>query len=324
MGKHAYLILAHKNFNQLKRLITLLDDPRNDIFVHVDAKARGFNPEDFKDTARAARLTFLPQRRKVNWGGVSIMRAELDLLEAATAAGKHDYYHLLSGMDLPIKPQDDIHDFFEANAGKEFLNYWPMKKATYSRFRYYAPFPEGEGKFHTHMLNNLVKGLQILLGIRINRGIDFKFGAQWFSITDALARYILSQRDWLEKTFRHTTTCDEIFLATSVWHSPFRDNLYVQEKVKVQSDIDNSNMRFIDWTRGESVRHPWTFRAGDKALLESVPHFWARKFDENVDSEIIDAVEQMCRRPGGSLPAAVAPEPIGRSATDAPLEKPEE
>ncbi len=47
-------------------------------------------------------------------------------------------------------------------------------------------------------------------------------------------------------------------------------------------------MRFIDWTRGESVRHPWTFREDDFDLLQSVDHFWARKFDENVDEEIID------------------------------------
>ena len=40
MDRHAYLILAHKNFGQLRKLIELLDDPRNDIFVHVDAKAK--------------------------------------------------------------------------------------------------------------------------------------------------------------------------------------------------------------------------------------------------------------------------------------------
>ena len=30
--RHAYLILAHKNFGQLRKLVELLDDPRNDIF----------------------------------------------------------------------------------------------------------------------------------------------------------------------------------------------------------------------------------------------------------------------------------------------------
>ena len=45
--RHAYLILAHHHFGQLRKLISLLDDPRNDIYVHVDRKAE-FNPEEWK------------------------------------------------------------------------------------------------------------------------------------------------------------------------------------------------------------------------------------------------------------------------------------
>lgn len=38
MSRHAYLILAHKNWQQLCTLLTLLDDPRNDVFLHIDSK----------------------------------------------------------------------------------------------------------------------------------------------------------------------------------------------------------------------------------------------------------------------------------------------
>lgn len=34
--KHAYLIMAHHELKLLKVLITLLDDVRNDIYLHVD------------------------------------------------------------------------------------------------------------------------------------------------------------------------------------------------------------------------------------------------------------------------------------------------
>ncbi|MDE6310886.1 MAG: beta-1,6-N-acetylglucosaminyltransferase [Muribaculaceae bacterium] len=288
MGKHAYLILAHKNFGQLRKLIELLDDARNDIFVHVDAKAEGFREEDWKGATRHSSLVFLPERMKVNWGGVSIMRSELALLQAATARGHYDYYHLLSGMDLPIKTQDEIHAFFDAHRGREFLNLWEFKKSTLSRFRYYTVFPEGEGRFRTRIINHIFKGLQMAVGFRINRDVEFYFGSQWFSITDELARYVLEKRDWLEKVFRRTSTCDEIFLPTLVCNSPFRDRLFVAEPVKNQKEVNRANMRFIDWTRGESIRHPWVFRADDLDLLQGVEHMWARKFDENVDGEIID------------------------------------
>lgn len=36
--KHAYLIMVHHNFKQLLFLISLLDDVRNDIYLHIDKK----------------------------------------------------------------------------------------------------------------------------------------------------------------------------------------------------------------------------------------------------------------------------------------------
>lgn len=290
MDRHAYLILAHKNFGQLRKLIELLDDPRNDIFVHVDAKAKNFRQESLDGATRHSRLIVLPQRFKVNWGGVSIMRSELALLKKATSESKYAYYHLLSGMDMPIKTQDQIHAFFNEHKGYEFINLWEFKKSTRSRFRYYTVFPEGEGRFRTRIINHIFKGLQMAVGFRINRNIDFRFGSQWFSITDSLARYVVEKENWLEKVFRHTSTCDEIFLPTLVAESPFSNRLYVPAAVKNQKEVNMSNMRFIDWTRGESVRHPWVFRAGDMTLLESVPHLWARKFDETVDNNIINMI----------------------------------
>ena len=38
--KHAYMIIAHTNFQQLQTLIDLLDDERNDIYLHIDKKAK--------------------------------------------------------------------------------------------------------------------------------------------------------------------------------------------------------------------------------------------------------------------------------------------
>lgn len=288
MKRHAYLILAHKNFGQLRKLLVLLDDPRNDIFVHVDGKAR-FSPEEWKNVCRFSRLVFISPRLKVYWGGVNSMRCELALLREAVSCGPYSYYHLVSGMDLPIKDQDTIHDFFDRHEGKEFLDFWEMDEDIYERVRYYTLFPEGEGNFMTHFINGLCKDIQRTAGYSINKDVDFHFSSVWFSMTDALARYVISKEDWLEKVFAHTSNCDELFLATVVWNSPFRENLYSREVAKNHA-VNLSNMRFIDWSRGGSHRHPWTFRSEDWDLLMSVPHFWARKFDEGTDSGIIDRI----------------------------------
>ena len=294
MKRHAYLILAHCNFGQLRKLVELLDDPRNDIFIHVDRKAR-FDPAGWENVCRRSVLAFISPRIAVHWGGPSIMRAELALLKAATEAGQYDYYHLLSGMDLPIKDQDTIHAFFDGHSGMEFINLWNFKPDTESRVRLYTLFPELEKNFLFHAINKIGRKIQTAAGLGINRDIDFSYASQWFSITDDLARYAVSREKWLEHTFRHTIICDEIFFATLVMNSPFRKRLFVKERTD-PSKPGTGNMRFIDWTRGESIRHPWTFRSEDWDLLTGVPHLWARKFDERTDNLIIEKIYHSLRK----------------------------
>ena len=36
--RHAYLIMTHGNFEILKLQLEMLDDSRNDIYIHVDKK----------------------------------------------------------------------------------------------------------------------------------------------------------------------------------------------------------------------------------------------------------------------------------------------
>lgn len=43
MKKHAYLIIAHDNWKILEKLLILLDDKRNDIYLHIDRKSNLIN-----------------------------------------------------------------------------------------------------------------------------------------------------------------------------------------------------------------------------------------------------------------------------------------
>lgn len=45
-------------------------------------------------------------------------------------------------------------------------------------------------------------------------------------------------------------------------------------------------LRYIDWNRG----NPYVFRKDDYNELMSAKHMFARKFDENIDTEIIDMI----------------------------------
>lgn len=122
MDKHAYLIMAYNNPKQLLSLIGLLDDPRNDIYVHIDKDA-DFPMEIFTSCTSKAILTLVP-RVSVRWAHYSQVEAELQLLHSATEHDKYLYYHLLSGMDLPLKSQDYIHDYFR-DKNTEFIGIVP-------------------------------------------------------------------------------------------------------------------------------------------------------------------------------------------------------
>jgi hypothetical protein len=84
--KHAYLIIAHNNLRILKMLVSALDDPRNDIYIHIDRKVKGVRQWKRELVAKQATLIFT-KRIRVNWGGHSQIRAEWILLQEATKTG---------------------------------------------------------------------------------------------------------------------------------------------------------------------------------------------------------------------------------------------
>lgn len=292
MDRHAYLILAHKNPWQLKMLLESLDHELNDIYIHLDRNA-DFGYDALDNICTRSTVRYINPRIRIHWGGVSIIRAEMALLEEAVRT-RHSYYHLLSGMDLPIKSQDTIHRFFEENNGREFLNLWTTEEHTLRRVHYYTLFPEGSRFFLTNWLNHSCKALLAALGIRQNSDVEFSKGSQWFSITHNLAQYIVSRKDWVERVFRHCTICDEFLIPTILNQSEYKNNLYCSD-VTHNSTINLSNLRLIDWSRSPDVRHPLVFTMNDLEMLKTAPHFWARKFDENVDRNIIIEICRMNR-----------------------------
>ena len=112
MAKHAYLIMAHNQPKLLEILIQCLDYHENDIYVHLDQKWTDFDGTDLYKYVKKSKLYILKDRYDVRWGSYSQILCEVRLLEEAVK--KHySYYHLMSGMDLPLKPQKEIHEIFD-------------------------------------------------------------------------------------------------------------------------------------------------------------------------------------------------------------------
>lgn len=107
MKNHAMLIMAHSQFEILEKLMRQLDHERNDLYIHIDRKSKGFDLAYFSHICRKSKVVFAP-RMSVHWGDSCQVKCELRLLEAALHFGEdYLYLHLLLGADLQIKKRAD-------------------------------------------------------------------------------------------------------------------------------------------------------------------------------------------------------------------------
>src|ERR1700730_3570433 len=95
----AYLILAHTDPIQLRRLMKRLENDEAVFYLHVDGKA---NIDAFKRATEDINpVYFCEPRSKVTWAAFSVVEATLRLLEAALAreGSTCNRFVLLSGAD---------------------------------------------------------------------------------------------------------------------------------------------------------------------------------------------------------------------------------
>lgn len=266
--KHAYLIIAHNKFDQLAILIDLLDDPRNDIYLHIDKKVSDFDPDTIK--TQHAKL-HLVDPVSVTWGGHSQIACEMQLFRCA-GAGHYMYYHLLSGIDLPLKTQDEIHAFCQSHAGSNFISF-DEKAMVNGEFRdrtqYYHLLRDVIGKRRDpvaqgmKVLEKISIALQKCFRLKRKEWIPLYKGANWVSITDEMVQYLLTCEELIKKQFYYSFCADEVFLQSLAMQSPCRDS------------IVNNYYRKIDWSTGE----PLIYSKEDVPALLASDALFARKFD---------------------------------------------
>ena len=280
--KHAYLIIAHNQIELLKCLLSALDDKHNDIYLHLDKKMQAVDQQELFAQVCAGQLFLLPHRMDVKWGDDSQIECELSLLREATKK-EYAYYHLLSGVDFPLTSQKEIHQYFAKHTGTEYIQFESPEIDDQVKNRvskYHLLVKKKAGKSLPY---RLFYRISMLLQLPVDRtrstGIVFQKGANWFSITDSLARYILSQEALIRKQFRFTLCADEMFLQTLVYNSPFRDRIVSNNYCDNYENI----LYCIDWQRG----NPYEFTESDYDYLIHSGMFFARKFNWEKDKRIV-------------------------------------
>jgi len=293
--RHAYLITAHSKKAQLLNLLGLLDDPENDLYLHIDKKAQGFTEAEMIAAAPHSRVSFVP-RLDARWGSETFIDAILSLICLASEE-EHAFYHLLSGVDLPLKPQSEIRAFFNAHMGEEFVSFERETAKPYiiegriARWHWRQPVHPLLKKFHRRAAPASIF-LQRVFGVsRIkNAPVVFQKGGVWFSITHALARYAVEEMPRYRAYYRHTSCADEIWLQTLVANSPF-----MQRRAYMGWDDElAATMRYVDWSGGGAS--PRVLTSADFDMLMHSGMLFARKFDDAVDADVIKQISDCVKR----------------------------
>lgn len=282
------MIAAHHQFEILMKTLQILDDCCVDFYIHIDKKCKSFPQKEILNACQKSKV-YLTDRISVEWGGYSQIECTLLLLSEAIK-GNYDYYHYISGVDLPIKSKKEILDYFVGNPKKQFIHFErvSVQKKYVDRLRYHSFFQDS-GNCKLQKIDKGIRFLEKTFGIdrtKNNKDIEFQYGANWFSITHDFAEYVLGKKTWISKTFKNTRCGDELFIQTIVVNSPFREQL-----TEIAFDDDYmSSLRFVDWKRGK----PYVFRMKDYNELVNSPFLFARKFDLETDANIVDAIYKHC------------------------------
>lgn len=280
--KLAYMIQAHKDFEQLTKLMDTLLDEDTDLFLHVDKKNEHLYSEINQRYEGIQNVHVISNRENVNWSGFSQVVATLKLMAAVkNSKTSYDYVSLISGQYFPIKSNVQIKSFLSENYGKEFLEYRDIEDL-YWRLKCYNFFRENKNnrKLSMRILDNLIRYPQKLMVRRKNfTGLNLYFGSSWFTITYNCMLYILN---YLEENpefllqFYYSACPDEHFFQIIIMNSRYRKN------------VANDNLRYIDWSSGKNSPEILTIKDFDK--LKSSPKLFARKFDFQKDKKVVNEI----------------------------------
>ena len=249
MLKIAYLILAHHDSNHLERLIKAINYKAH-IFIHLDKKT---SIDSYQHIANIESVTFISNRVKVYWGGISMVTAILSLIEAALTS-EEDFSHLvlLSGNDYPIKLASNFYDFLENNPDRQFIKCInidrspkPSQKRV-DRYWFIEPFqPFVKDKIFRSLLQ---KVLNLTIKRRLPSNISFAWGSGNWAITAECADFILKfsrQYPELLRFCRYSHCPDEFFFHTVVANSPFlKEAGSLQEEIRWPHEVSNITLNF--------------------------------------------------------------------------------
>jgi hypothetical protein len=246
-----------------------------DVFVHVDAKT------DLADYLRQTdpyppRVKFLEARRRVYWGGFSMVEATLDLLREAVRAGPYDRYVFISDNSLPVQPLDGF--FAQLAASEDMIETVPTTSRTtrgwYEDFYLTDDdlFDYRRSGLHPRPVDAAMQDqLERMLKLKARGkkpGALFHGQASWALSSDSV-RLVLDTAEndpWWVESCRFALFSDETFFHTIVGAAKYPDGVH-------DSPTYTDNFRFFPRVIAKSLDLPFDMHPHFLFLRKIAPDF---------------------------------------------------
>lgn len=269
----AYLILVHRFPEQFKRLFRAIYAPGNAYVVHVDARSGPDLEQDIRTFLVPYLGAELLPSRPAQWGGYSLVEAELRGMSRLLEMNA-DWVHFinLSGQDFPLRSQSAIRALLGRNRGREFI-----RVADQALTRPETMARVGQISIeHPDRMERTGQDRPFLDGVRPY------IGNQWMIVSRRFCQFAChdARAERFKAFYRNTFIADEGFFQT------------LMMSTDEHGPITGDDLRAIDWVPDGDIKlRPRTYTMDDATALLASEALFARKFDSEVDDDILDLLE---------------------------------
>jgi hypothetical protein len=296
----SYAILAHKHPAQVARLLRAIWHPDNFYVLHYERRKPKSEHEAIRRLAGSFSNVRVMPSRAIQWGRYSQLAAQLEA-SAICQRWSSEWTHFinLTGQDFPLVSQGVIMEELSLSEDASFVSYfdpyvtgqWCDLDERVERVHLDSALLEavlrvpGLGR-QTRALLGWTNRLPFIPCIRRPRPQSFRYfgGANHFILSrracallqdDIRAREIIH---WL----RLTGFPEECSVQTALLNSKLANNIVNDDRRAIfwkrQGDPSPQTLTHLDWPRLENAR--------------TEGKLFARKFDQNVDEEVIGILEK--------------------------------
>ena len=266
-------ITSYKDPDQFAWLYRAIYNEYDLFIIHVDQKSSGEVHSGFRSLAAGHQNTHFIPSLPVVWGGLGLIQAELAAIKYALDIDP-DWHYLvnLSAQDYPLIPLNELRKRLDDAWPNNFVEckelstvHWRIRKRLWFRYiehrykRHFTPIPRLSSA-----------------ALRIKW-----YGAWWHILSHDFCVWwsTATKAEGYLQALQSAGMPDEFLVQNIIQDSPFQDT--VVSKCKHE----------ILWCEpGEPLRttaHPNILTMRNRDLLTRSEAFFARKFDQSVDQEIL-------------------------------------